>query len=99
MLWLKRALLIIVLLLVALATMDFMLENQQTTTLQFLEIQSPELPLSIYIVFAFILGSILGVFIGWLITTRLRLKLMVQSNELNRYRKEVDKLRTQAVKG
>lgn len=99
MLWLKRALLIIVLLLVALATMDFMLENQQTTTLQFLEVQSPELPLSIYIVFAFILGSILGVFIGWLITTRLRLKLMMQSNELNRYRKEVDKLRTQAVKG
>jgi len=99
MLWLKRVLLIIVLLLVALATMDFMLENQQSTTLQFLEIQSPELPLSIYIVFSFILGSILGVFIGWLITTRLRLKLMVQSNELNRYRKEVDKLRTQAVKG
>ena len=26
-------------------------------------------------------------------------RLMVQSNELNRYRKEVDKLRTQAVKG
>ena len=99
MLWLKRALLIVVLLLVALATMDFMLENQQTTTLQFLEIQSPELPLSIYIVLSFILGSILGVLIGWLITTRLRLKLMVQSNELNRYRKEVDKLRTQAVKG
>lgn len=99
MLWLKRALLIVVLLLVALATMDFMLENQQTITLQFLEIQSPELPLSIYIVFSFILGSILGVFIGWLITTRLRLKLMVQSNELNRYRKEIDKLRTQAVKG
>ncbi|GAA6131594.1 MULTISPECIES: LapA family protein [Halopseudomonas] len=99
MLWLKRALLIVVLLLVALATMDFMLENQQSTTLQFLEVQSPELPLSIYIVFSFILGSILGVFIGWLITTRLRLKLMVQSNELNRYRKEVDKLRTQAVKG
>ena len=99
MLWLKRALLIVILLLVALATMDFMLENQQTTTLQFLEIQSPELPQSIYIVFSFILGSILGVFIGWLITTRLRLKLMMQSNELNRYRKEVDKLRTQAVKG
>ena len=99
MLWLKRALLIVILLLVALATMDFMLENQQTTTLQFLEIQSPELPLSIYIVFSFILGSVLGVFIGWLITTRLRLKLMMQSNELNRYRKEVDKLRTQAVKG
>jgi uncharacterized membrane protein YciS (DUF1049 family) len=50
-------------------------------------------------VLAFILGSALGVFVGWLITTRLRLKLMVQSNELNRYRKEIDKLRTQAVKG
>jgi uncharacterized membrane protein YciS (DUF1049 family) len=61
--------------------------------------QSPALPLSIYVVLAFILGSALGVFVGWLITTRLRLKLMVQSNELNRYRKEIDKLRTQAVKG
>jgi uncharacterized integral membrane protein len=79
--------------------MDFVLENQQSTSLQFLELQSPALPLSLYVIVAFILGSVLGVFVGWLITTRLRLKLMVQSNELNRYRKEVDKLRTQAVKG
>jgi len=97
--WLKRAVLIIVLLLVALATMDFMLENQQNIALQFLEISSPELPVSLFVVIAFILGSLLGIFIGWLITTRLRLRLMVQTNELNRYRKEVDKLRTQAVKG
>jgi uncharacterized membrane protein YciS (DUF1049 family) len=61
--------------------------------------QSPALPLSLYVVLSFILGSVLGIFVGWLITTRLRLKLMVQSNELNRYRKEIDKLRTQAVKG
>lgn len=97
--WLKRAVLIIVLLLVALATIDFMLENQQNIALQFLEVSSPELPISLLIVIAFILGSLLGIFIGWLITTRLRLRLMVQSNELNRYRKEIDKLRTQAVKG
>ena len=96
MLWLKRVLLILVFLLVALATMDFMLENQQSISLQFLEMQSP---LSLYVVLSFILGSVLGIFVGWLITTRLRLKLMVQSNELNRYRKEIDKLRTQAVKG
>lgn len=99
MLWLKRVLLILVFLLVALATMDFMLENQQSISLQFLEMQSPALPLSLYVVLSFILGSLLGIFVGWLITTRLRLKLMVQSNELNRYRKEIDKLRTQAVKG
>ncbi|MEH6538736.1 MULTISPECIES: LapA family protein [Halopseudomonas] len=92
-------LLILVFLLVALATMDFMLENQQSISLQFLEMQSPALPLSLYVVLSFILGSVLGIFVGWLITTRLRLKLMVQSNELNRYRKEIDKLRTQAVKG
>ena len=99
MLWLKRVLMILVFLLVALATMDFMLENQQSISLQFLEMQSPALPLSLYVVLSFILGSVLGIFVGWLITTRLRLKLMVQSNELNRYRKEIDKLRTQAVKG
>ena len=99
MLWLKRVLLILVFLLVALATMDFMLENQQSISLQFLEMQSPALPHSLYVVLSFILGSVLGIFVGWLITTRLRLKLMVQSNELNRYRKEIDKLRTQAVKG
>lgn len=97
--WLKRAVLIIVLLLVALATIDFMLENQQHVALQFLEISSPELPVSLFVVIAFILGSMLGIFIGWLLTTRLRLRLMVQSNELSRYRKEIDKLRTQAVKG
>lgn len=97
--WLKRAVLIIVLLLVALATIDFMLENQQHVALQFLEISSPELPVSFFVVIAFVLGSMLGIFIGWLLTTRLRLRLMVQSNELSRYRKEIDKLRTQAVKG
>ncbi|TVP90174.1 MAG: DUF1049 domain-containing protein [Pseudomonadaceae bacterium] len=97
--WLKRALLIIVLLLVALATLDFMLENRQNVTLQFLELQSPALPLSLFIVVAFVLGGLLGVFLGWMITARLRLQLMLQSNELNRHRKEIDKLRTQAIKG
>lgn len=97
--WLKRAALIIVLLIVALATLDFMLENQQDVTLQFLEAQSPALPLSLFLIIAFILGSLLGIFVGWLITTRLRLKLIAQSNELNRYRKEIDKLRTQAIQG
>lgn len=97
--WLKRALLIIVLLLVALATLDFMLENRQNVTLQFLELQSPALPLSLYVILAFVLGGLLGVFLGWVITARLRLQLMLQSNELNRHRKEIDKLRTQAIKG
>ncbi|QJD57762.1 LapA family protein [Pseudomonas sp. gcc21] len=97
--WLKRVALIIVSLLVALATLDFVLENQQGVSLQFLEMQSPEFPLSLFIVLAFIAGSLLGIFIGWLVTTRLRLRLMVQNNELNRHRKEIDKLRTQAIKG
>ncbi|UAW97333.1 LapA family protein [Halopseudomonas nanhaiensis] len=97
--WLKRAALVIVLLIVALATLDFMLENQKEVTLQFLEAQSPALPLSLFIVVAFILGSLLGIFVGWLITTRLRLRLRAQNNELNRYRKEIDNLRTQAIQG
>ena len=96
--WLKRAALIIVSLLVALATLDFVLENQQAVTLQFLEAQTREFALSLFIVFAFIAGSLLGIFIGWLVTTRLRLRLMVQNNELIRHRKEIDKLRTQAIK-
>lgn len=99
MLWLKRAVLIIVLLLVALATLDFMLENQQQITLQFLELHSPELPVSLFMVIAFILGSLLGIVVGWMITTRLRLRLMMQSSELERHRKEIDRLRTQAIKG
>ena len=97
--WFKRAALIIILLIVALATLDFMLENQNDVTLQFLEAQSPALPLSLFIIIAFILGSLLGIFVGWLITARLRLRLRAQSNELNRYRKEIDQLRTQAIQG
>ena len=96
--WLKRALLIIVLLLVALATLDFVLENQQGVQLSFLDMQSPEAPLSLMIILAFILGSALGVLVGWLVTTRLRLRLMLQTHELNRYRKEVDRLRTEPVR-
>src|SRR5690606_36915670 len=95
--WLKRAVPIIVLLLVALSTIDFMLENQQSIALQFLEFSSPQLRISLFMVIGFILGSLLGIVIGWLMTTRLRLRLMVQSNHLNRYRRESDKLRTQAV--
>ncbi len=97
--WLKRAALIIILLIVALATLDFMLENQSEVTLQFLDAQSPALPLSLFIVIAFILGSLLGILVGWLVTTRLRLRLRAQNNELNRYRKEIDQLRTPTIQG
>lgn len=96
--WLKRALLIVILLLVALATLDFVLENQQPVRLGFLDMQSPELPLALLSILVFIIGSACGLFAGWLGSARLRLRLLRQGQELNRYRKEVDKLRTEPIK-
>src|SRR5690606_41901968 len=96
--WLKRAVLIIVLLLVALATIDFKLENQQHVALQFLEISSPELPVSLFVVTAFLLGSMLDIYIGGFLPPRLRLLAMLQRIRLDRQGREIDNLRPQVDK-
>ena len=58
MLWIKRILVIGAALLVAALTLAFILENQSQVRLQFMTLQSPELPVAFFVALAFIAGGL-----------------------------------------
>lgn len=62
---LKRALLGVFLLLLVLAILAFVLENQQSVSLLFLGWSGPQLPISLVMVLALLVGMVLGPIISW----------------------------------
>jgi len=62
---LKRVLLAIVVLLLILAVLAFMLENQQSVSLLFLGWSVPQMPVSLVVVFALLVGMVIGPMLGW----------------------------------
>jgi len=62
---LKRILLAVFMLLLILAVLAFVLENQQSVTLLFLGWAGPELPVSLVMVLALLAGMVIGPVIGW----------------------------------
>ena len=89
MLWLKRALLVLSLLLVALARVIFVLENQVLVQLSFAGNPSPQWPLAAYMVFAFIAGGLLGLLAGQVLRLRLRLKVARTASQLKRSQRQL----------
>ncbi len=65
MLNLKRILLAVVILLLILATLAFVLENQQSVSLLFLGWAGPELPVSLVMVIALLIGMVIGPICTW----------------------------------
>ncbi len=62
----RRALLAIILLIVALGVLVFVLENQQVLALSFLGWTTTPIPVSIFIVLSLIVGLLLGPFLGFI---------------------------------
>jgi uncharacterized integral membrane protein len=62
---LKRVLLAVFVLLLVLAILAFVLENQQSVTLLFLGWAGPQLPVSLVMVIALLVGMVIGPIIGW----------------------------------
>ncbi|RON06730.1 hypothetical protein BK659_20820 [Pseudomonas brassicacearum] len=62
---LKRVLLGVFVLLLVLAVLAFVLENQQSVSLLFLGWAGPHLPLSVVMVLALLLGMMIGPILGW----------------------------------
>lgn len=62
---LKRMLLGIFILLLVLVILAFVLENQQSTSLMFLGLAGPQLPLSLVVVCALLVGMLIGPILGW----------------------------------
>ncbi|MDI3394714.1 LapA family protein [Pseudomonas sp. V98_8] len=53
------------LLLLVLAILAFVLENQQSATLLFLGWAAPQLPISLILIFVLLIGMVIGPVIGW----------------------------------
>ncbi|WP_448106805.1 LapA family protein [Pseudomonas azerbaijanoccidentalis] len=63
---LKRVVLSVFFLLLALIILAFVLENQQLVSLLFLGWAGPQLPLSLVVVLAMLTGMVIGPVINWL---------------------------------
>jgi lipopolysaccharide assembly protein A len=76
---LMRVLLVIAVLLLVLAVLAFVLENQQSVSLLFLGWAGPQLPVSVITVVALLIGMLIGPLIGWFVsrTARARRKRLV----------------------
>ncbi|MFW0758487.1 LapA family protein [Pseudomonas sp. H11T01] len=76
---LKRVLLLVAVLLLVLAILAFVLENQQSVSLLFLGWAGPQLPVSVVTVAALLIGMLIGPSIGWFVsrTSRARRKRLV----------------------
>ncbi|EJN18808.1 hypothetical protein PMI35_05996 [Pseudomonas sp. GM78] len=64
---LKRVLLAVFVLLLILAILAFVLENQQSVALLFLGWAGPQLPVSVVLVIALLVGMVIGPVISWLL--------------------------------
>lgn len=62
----KRTILALVLLVVGIFTLLFMLENQQMISLSILGSAAPALPVSALVLFALLLGMVVGPFFSWI---------------------------------
>lgn len=64
---LKRIVLAVFILLLVLAILAFVLENQQSVSLLFLGWAGPQLPVSLVMVLALLIGMVIGPIISWLL--------------------------------
>lgn len=70
----KRLGLVVLALLVASAIVLFVLENNQPVALLFLGWSAPQLPVSVFVILALLVGMMIGPLLAWLVTARRRLK-------------------------
>lgn len=89
MLWLKRVLLLLILLLVAVASVIFVLENQTPVQLSFAGNQAPEWPVAAHIAVAFVFGGLLGLLAGQVLRLRLHLRVAKTASRLKRSQRQL----------
>ncbi|RMO82258.1 hypothetical protein ALQ33_03387 [Pseudomonas syringae pv. philadelphi] len=68
----KKVILSVAVLLVALATMVFVLENRQSVAMNFFGWSAPDLPLALPVVLALLLGMLIGPVFAWIASLRKR---------------------------
>ncbi|MDY7565992.1 LapA family protein [Pseudomonas sp. RTC3] len=70
----KRVMLVVIILLIVLATVVFVLENQQPVSLVFLGWSAPELSVAVPVILALLIGMMIGPLLGWIVSFRRKQK-------------------------
>lgn len=91
----KRILLGLILLLVAAATLVFVLENRQVATLVLFGWTTPQLPMAIFVSAALLLGLLASPLLGMMFYGRLRMQLASRQRQLVECQKELARLTRQ----
>lgn len=99
MLWIKRVLALLAVLSVAALTLVFVLENQGLARLQFLSLQSPELPVAFLVTLAFVAGGASVLLLNLYVQARLRLALTRSRRESARLRQQLAELAVAKASG
>ena len=66
----KRAVVLLTVLVVALVVIAFVLENQQGVSLSFLGLATGQVPVSVFVIVALIVGMLIGPLLGVLVRSR-----------------------------
>lgn len=85
----KQVVLIIMLLIVALFILTFILENQTKVTISFISFLTPEIPLAVLVVLAFILGLTIAFIINYFALIKVKFKLSMTKKQLAACKKEL----------
>ena len=94
----KRLLILIVALGLAASVVFFTLENRALTQLVFFGWTTPELPIALYVLSAFVLGLIIGPLASWWPHQRMRIRCNKQVKQLKACEQQVKELQAAAAK-
>lgn len=75
----KRVMVVVITLLIVLATVVFVLENQQPVSLVFLGWSAPELSVAVPVIVALLIGMLIGPFLGWVMSLRKKSKKTIRA--------------------
>lgn len=84
----KRLVIFVFMLAVALLVLFFTMENRQAVELSFLGKTTPSLPLALFILLVFVAGLVVGFTFNWLRSKGLEFKCRKQARELEKFRLE-----------
>jgi len=93
----KRLLVVIIALALAAGVVFFTLENRTTTQLVFFGWPTPELPMALYVLSAFVLGLIIGPLVSWWPHQRMRMRYNKQVKQLKVYEQRISALEKAAA--
>jgi putative membrane protein len=94
----KRLFIVILLLLVLIFGVLFSLQNTATVPLDLLVIQFSEARITFWIIWAFIIGGVLGVLVSAVVILRLKSRLLIAQRQLKKRDLELNKLRNSELR-